>query len=183
MLKIYLTQIRKREGESRREAEKRAVRLCLDSAGVTGNVAHHRNGAPFIEDDESCRISVTHSAHWAAVAVGSEVDDKFGIDVEDATRPQLAKVITRVLSEPELVSIDRQQLGAVKGWTAKEAVYKAIGQTGVDMKNDINLFGVPFNEATFGADKIRLKLSFEGLPHDNVICIASLDNNFEIITL
>lgn len=183
MIRICTKEIVRNAGQTRREAELQAVSHCLLDLGVSEEIGHDRSGAPFLERNPEIRISISHSAQIAAVAVGSPSDGLFGIDVETASRQQLLKVVPRITSEKELLYAKSMEEGYAKVWTAKEAVYKAVSLPSVDFCRDIEIVTSDLKEARCVRETKMFKLSYISLPKDNVLCVASEGNNFELITL
>ena len=167
-------------GESRREAELRATRKCLEVLGIDRMPTHTDSGAPILP---GVAVSVSHSERIACVAISSEAGHSFGIDVEDSTRAQLAKVAPRFLSGHELTLLDFDSENLCKAWTAKEAVFKAIDKEGVDFAKDIRLSLPNFDTAEYIPENSLFSLSFYNMPFNNIICIAQLCNNSQTVTL
>lgn len=126
---------------------------CENGKEVYREIGHYHSGAPFLMGDNS-RISITHSGRFLAVATlppTPEVDlDVFspraglGIDAEPANRQQVLKVRERFLNERELEMIVIDDLVSnVMAWTAKEALYKASLQTGLDIREDLDIVSLP----------------------------------------
>lgn len=123
-------------GDTRRQRETATVAQILEHIFGPGTALSHReDGSPYIE---GCRrpISVSHSATWAAVAVGPE-GTAVGIDIE-IPRLQLHRVAARVMS-PEELDFYTGDEGLLAAWTLKEAAYKCAGQPGLDFRRDIKL--------------------------------------------
>jgi nicotinamide riboside kinase len=74
-------------------------------------------------------VSLSHGGQWAVAAYHPLLP--VGIDVE-GPRAQIGRVIARVASEQEVEALDHRLL-----WGAKEAVYKAAGQAGLDWRQGI----------------------------------------------
>lgn len=142
--------------------EDRSLKLWIEMAyqvysenGKEGyrEIGHFRNGAPFLVG-ETGRISITHTGRFMAVATlpdTPEVDlsvfserAAMGIDAERADREQTLRVREKFLSDQELQMIDKDDVKMnVMAWTAKEALYKAAMQEGLDFKNDIRILSLP----------------------------------------
>lgn len=142
--------------------EDRSLKLWLEMAyqvysenGKEGyrEIGHFRNGAPFLVG-ETGRISITHTGRFLAVATlpdTSEVDlslfserAALGIDAERADREQTLRVREKFLSDDEQQMIDKDDVKMnVMAWTAKEALYKAAMQEGLDFRNDIRILSLP----------------------------------------
>lgn len=124
-------------------------------------IGHYKNGAPFIEGEES-RISITHTDHLLAVATLPRTPESdlrefsvrtaMGIDAERADRSQVLKLRERFLSQKELEMIDAEDIEQnVLAWTVKEAAYKAALSQGIDFRRDISIEEMPrINEAVVG---------------------------------
>lgn len=106
---------------SRRERERMAVREILDRLlGRDAVLGHRDDGSPYIAGRPEVHISVSHSIHWAAVAVGPV---PVGVDIEEP-REQLRKVAPRVLDAGELAVCGGSLDGMLRAWVLKEALYK-----------------------------------------------------------
>lgn len=142
--------------------EDRSLKLWIEMAyqvysenGKEGyrEIGHFRNGAPFLVG-ETGRISITHTGRFMAVATlpdTPEVDlsvfserAALGIDAERADREQTLRVREKFLSDQELQMVDKDDVKMnVMAWTAKEALYKAAMQEGLDFRNDIRILSLP----------------------------------------
>lgn len=142
--------------------EDRSLKLWIEMAyqvysenGKEGyrEIGHFRNGAPFLVG-EIGRISITHTGRFLAVATlpdTPEVDlsvfserAAMGIDAERADREQTLRVRDKFLSDDEQQMIDKDDVKKnVMAWTAKEALYKAAMQEGLDFRNNIRILSLP----------------------------------------
>lgn len=142
--------------------EDRSLKLWIEMAyqvysenGKEGyrEIGHFHNGAPFLVG-EIGRISITHTGRFLAVATlpdTPEVDlsvfserAAMGIDAERADREQTLRVREKFLSDDELQMIDKGDVKMnVMAWTAKEALYKAAMQEGLDFRNNIRILSLP----------------------------------------
>lgn len=117
---VLVAPITAREGENRREAERRTITALAQILFPSSKIGHRASGAPsLILPGGGSRpwISVSHSRSLAALAVS---DRPVGIDIE-APSPKLERVAERFLSPEELASIPN----LLRAWTAKEAAFKA----------------------------------------------------------
>lgn len=106
--------------EGRQARERAAVAALLAHACGSGlTLAHRPDGAPYVPERPEIYISVSHSWHYAAIALAPY---PVGIDVEEP-RGQLLRVAPRVLSEAELSSCAAPD-ALLEAWTVKEALYK-----------------------------------------------------------
>ncbi len=107
-----------------------AARLALRAA--TEGSAHGIHGIYYDERRPLLPkgfVSLSHGGQWAVAAYHPLLP--VGIDVE-GPRAQIGRVIARVASEQEVEALDHRLL-----WGAKEAVYKAAGQAGLDWRQGI----------------------------------------------
>ena len=110
--------------QSRRQRETEAVlSLVRHCFGTASQYGHTPQGAPAV--DGETKLSVSHSAHYAALLTGP-AGRPMGVDIEEMRPAQLRRVAGRFLSprEWDLFRTDEELLWA---WAAKEAVYKAAG--------------------------------------------------------
>lgn len=116
-------------------------------------IGHFHNGAPFLMG-ETERISITHTGRFLAVATLPPTPEvelsvfseraAMGIDAERADRSQVLKVREKFLSVEELDMIPKDDVFMnVMAWTAKEALYKAAMQTGLDFTKDVQVKSLP----------------------------------------
>lgn len=130
-----------------------AMQIYGENAEDYRKVGHFANGAPFLYGD-TCRISITHTGRFLAVASLPRTPEAtlgefstrtaMGIDAERLDREQVLKVRDRYLSEEELAMISAESTEAnVKAWTAKEAMYKAAMTEGLDFRRDIRIIELP----------------------------------------
>lgn len=182
-ISIRAARITRYDGDTRREAETRAVARCLESLGLTAPLSHLPSGKPVLPENPDATVSVSHSAQWAVVAVTAGADQQLGIDVECRTRPQLRRIAPRVFSGQEIAAANAMPCGLAMAWTAKEAVFKAFDHEGTDFTEDIALSTPLFDKATFVPNKTQINLSFLTLEDDNILCVASQGNNFDFKTL
>ncbi|MCM1377892.1 MAG: 4'-phosphopantetheinyl transferase superfamily protein [Clostridium sp.] len=134
---------------------------CENGKDNYRQIGHFRNGAPFIDGEDS-RISITHTDHLLAVATlprTPEADLRefsprtaIGIDAERADREKVIKLRERFLNENELKMIDAESIEQnVLAWTIKEAAYKAALCEGLNFRRDICIERMPkINDAIIG---------------------------------
>lgn len=183
MIHVAATKIDLNQNLTRRQRETIAVYRCLDKLAPGVRLLHKPSGAPYLEGVTKMKVSVSHSRNWAVVAVAKEEDGCFGIDVEASSRPQLFKVLPRVATEDEVLTIGSDKQCATKLWTAKEAVFKAMDSQNIDFARDIHLSIPDFGSAAFLPSERYLLLSYIILDDTDLLCIASEHNNFNFKTL
>jgi len=120
---------------TKRKKEYLVARLALKKIlGCEVNIQHHPSGQPYVSSE--MHISITHSGCWLAVIVNQT--HEVGIDIE-VTTEKIRKLYTRFMSHREQAEFNNgenlQQLHLI--WSAKEALYKIIGQTAVDFANQL----------------------------------------------
>lgn len=170
MIKVELCPIVRRDGDSRRSAEQSAVRTALKALGIDAPLAHYPTGAPYLPSYPGLSVSVSHSLTTAAVGISD--DRTIGIDIE-STRPQLVRVAGRFLSADELAEASSLPDGLLRAWTAKEAIYKAAGKTGVDFARDIKLLPPDFTRANFVPDGQEFAITYRTLPDTQILAVAT----------
>ena len=103
--------------------------------------------------DHSQQISITHTGEYAAVIL--HPCHPVGIDIERVS-DKVARVKHKFLNKSELAFVDSrsEKTHLALMWSAKEALYKVMGQESVDFINDIiiNPFQ-PYLEGTMTAQE------------------------------
>lgn len=116
-----------------RAAEREATgRLVAAMFGADAVLGHADSGAPMVAGYDDGRVSVSHGAGYAVVALcGPGL--RVGVDIESA-REQLRRVTGRILTAGEREALpmpERCDLKLLQRiWTAKEAVYKLTPDNG-----------------------------------------------------
>jgi len=104
-------------------------------------ISYDEFGKPFLLN-KSFEISVTHSGKW--IAVICHPTQKVGIDIECPSQ-KIQKIYKRFLSQIEQKDLSNgqnlQQL--YLAWSAKEALFKIIGNEAVDFVKQLRV--LPFN--------------------------------------
>lgn len=101
------------------------AQLLKEHVGPDARVIHDADGAPLLAGS-SLHLSISHSHHFAAIALDPDV--RIGIDIEEPRLEQLQHVISKFLAPEELPQWQNRLLRA---WTAKEATFKAAGTSGL----------------------------------------------------
>ena len=118
----------------RRQAEILATRqLVCEILGPQAAIGHNPDGSPNIIDSD-LNISISHSRDYVAIALNAH--QRIGIDIE-SWRNSLNSVREKFLTPQELAIYNTPAM-LLQAWTAKEAIYKAAGITGLPL-HDINL--------------------------------------------
>lgn len=115
----------------RRALEQEATRQALHYAlGKASLLAHHPHGAPYLPEEPSWAVSLSHSASAVALLLVPKSSPlHIGIDIEEE-RAELERVPPRFVREGELAQLEALGLPRATAlrllWTAKEAAYKAV---------------------------------------------------------
>lgn len=127
---VYITTLR--SGVGRRQAERAAAAQLIEAAlGHPCDILHRPDGSP-VAACGGVEISLSHSRHYAALAV-SHIG-RIGIDIEESRPAQLRRVAPRVLSPAEMAVYDTDE-DLLRAWTLKEAAYKAVQDAPADLRH------------------------------------------------
>ena len=131
----------------KRRREFLCVRIAMNKlANYECNISYDDFGKPFL-NDKTFEISVSHSGKW--IAVICHPTQKVGIDIECPSE-KIQKVYKRFLSEIEQKDLsggqNLQQL--YLAWSAKEALFKIIGNEAVDFAKQLRI--LPFEVKKVG---------------------------------
>jgi phosphopantetheinyl transferase len=114
-----------------RRLERLVVRMLLNEVmGEKIYLGYHDNGRPFLQN-HTANISITHTKTFVAVIYHPSLD--VGIDIESLVR-NFDAVEKKALSDAErdYLSDKHRQAQLCLIWSAKEALYKRVGENGVD---------------------------------------------------
>lgn len=107
--------------------------------GENVSLAHRESGAPYlVEKGEEVGTNISISHCEGLVAVAHCRDRKVGVDVE-VVSDRVMRVRDRVLSADEIRFAGSSVVLNTLTWTAKEALFKLIPETGVDFRADLHL--------------------------------------------
>lgn len=139
----------------KRTQEREAVNALLaELCGEHKIILHQENGKPYLED-ASFRISISHTKGYAAVVL--HPSREVGIDIEQYG-VTVYKVREKFLQPEELDEVDEGNIyQLLLYWSAKETVYKAIGQEGVELKRHIRIFPFEVEERGGEFNAVELK--------------------------
>lgn len=112
---------------SKRERERQTERRLIEYLfGEEEELLHDEKGKPYLKHS-SIKISISHTDDYLCLALSSTGD--IGIDIEKIT-PRLERVKSMFLTEKEIEQLPKDSLLALAlCWSAKEAMYKLVGQT------------------------------------------------------
>lgn len=134
-----------------RRKEWLAARVLLKTLlGREVQVAYTETGRPYCPG-EPYAVSISHTRGYAAVCVTAGFPP--GIDIEYRS-DRVKKVASRFLDETELqqISPECEVLSLQLYWSAKETVFKALGQPNVDFRRHIRVR--PFRPAETGVFRV-----------------------------
>lgn len=126
---------------TKRFCEQATTRLLLDRLDETrgGILAHTTEGQPYLTNRPG-HLSISHTRQWVAIAW--HPTHPVGIDIE-RLGVQIERVAARVFNENELQahtdSPCSHNLWLHLCWSAKEALFKAMPETGVDFRTQLHV--------------------------------------------
>lgn len=126
--------------------EKLSVRVLLQEMCGTGVLFYDKMGKPHLFDD-FFNVSISHTKDFVAVFLHPTF--AVGVDLERHSN-RAARLRERFLVEEELPTNDNDQEAYCElCWCAKEAIYKMMPDTSIDIFKDIRI--VPFEVASEGS--------------------------------
>jgi phosphopantetheinyl transferase len=129
-----------------RKTEWLAVRVLLkELLGEETVIAYHASGAPYLPEKDLW-ISISHTKGYVAVLLLDK--PPAGIDIEYRAN-RILNVRSRFISPEEDVHIDpaNEATHLLIYWCAKEALFKMMGQNGVDFAKHIHVTPFPYNQS------------------------------------
>jgi phosphopantetheinyl transferase len=149
--------------------------ILLRRLQIDKQISYRENGKP--ELPENKYISITHSKNYVAIALANQ---PVGIDMELA-QPKLITVAPKFIHMKEQKIIDvKNQTQLLYFWTAKESIYKLIGESGLSFRQDILIQKTDYQKQTGTAivrNKQKIKLFFNKIDNNIIICQAIFDNS------
>jgi 4'-phosphopantetheinyl transferase len=164
--KLPLTDMEKAEIEGstgRKKLEKLAGKLLFRKlTGWALTIEKDNNGKPFFKDSD-LHLSLSHSGDYVAGIISER---PVGIDIQYLTL-KLERVAPRVMNENKLKNLDpNNRLEHLHVyWGAKEALYKAYGQKGLDFKKHIII--EPFSDMVIDEKAQAIKITEGSVLKDN----------------
>jgi phosphopantetheinyl transferase len=164
---------------SGRRKEFLATRSLLKSLTNSENgIVYNKNGKPSLVDN-SLNISISHTSGY--VSVITHPFYTVGIDIEQK-RDKILRLKNKFLSEKELLNLDnnRELEHLLLHWSAKETMFKMMGETDVDFINHLHI--KPFDISREGHIKSvenktlrRKEFSLEYKIHDDYVLVWGVD--------
>lgn len=151
----------------------RVLLKCL--TGKEMRVDYKENGMPYLPDESSLHISISHTKGYAAVLLSKHPFP--GIDIEYRAL-RVKKVASRFMSEQELLQTDKaHELEALHlYWSGKETVFKALQQQDIDFREHIYIHPFrPQASSSFRAEERRT-------PHHYSFSVNYEINNDFVVT-
>lgn len=116
--------------------EKLAVRALLKHLLNSDiNIEYSETGKPCLKNS-NLQISISHTRGYAAVAIS--VKNNIGIDIEKIS-DKVEKVRSKFINSNEYISEKNELTHLLLHWSAKESIYKALNQEGVELKEDVSI--------------------------------------------
>ncbi|GAB1415574.1 hypothetical protein MASR2M117_09800 [Paludibacter sp.] len=127
----------------KRRMEFLAARILLNELTGRNVLVEYRNDKPFLKDN-SLFISITHSKDYVAVITHHSFQT--GIDLE-IRNTRVSNIIGRFLNirEQKLFCLENSKIEIA--WSAKEALYKIIGNIVRDFAAELEIFQFELNES------------------------------------
>jgi phosphopantetheinyl transferase len=171
----WLTIETKENAISQKNLESAAARYCLwhlcqqISDGPWDLKKDERNRPYFV--GSTYHISLSHSFPYVAAVISQQ--KRVGIDLERFGR-NVEKIGPRFLSSAEWDRWQDSHINLTKAWTCKEAVYKAMGVTGLAFQQDIHL-------PTFDSNRFEIhvkdkKLFIQMEKFEQFACAIAIEN-------
>lgn len=110
--------------------------LCEQAGFPFQGIWKSPDGKPYLLGS-TAHISLSHTEHLIAAAL--DLHAPIGIDLE-TPRPQLLRIAHKFLSPEELSAAGADQNLLCKYWTAKEAIYKLVGEKQISFREHIRVY-------------------------------------------
>ena len=164
-----------------------SVRALAKLMGINPSTIDHRpSGRPYLLDS-STNISISHTKGYVSVLLSE--DQNTGIDIEQRS-DRVVKVRKKFIHPQEEANLagmkaEEETTALLLHWSAKEAIFKAIPDEGVDFINELRIFDMqkPSLKGNFKAVALRKKTNFQidyRVEKDFVLTICHPDtSNFQ----
>ncbi len=145
-----------------------AKQILLKQHHYFEQLSYLPSGKPVLNSGQ--HISITHSKNYLAIMVLSQ---KVGIDLEQ-NQEKLAKVAGKFVNESDFILNTSKENPYLWLWTAKESIYKLIGEKGLSLKKDIVVQHIdPYHftgQAQVKSNKINLY--YKKIRPEIILCTA-----------
>ncbi len=158
---------------NKRRIEFLTARIAINQLlGDEKMIVYDKSGKPFLKNEKTF-ISISHSKKWLALI--AHPDLKAGIDIECPTE-KIVQVYKRFLNPAEQKELfdEGSSIKLQLAWSAKEALFKIIGDSAVDFAKQLHIF--PFELKDEGSIKA------EHLPYKDVYNLHyKVESNYNLV--
>jgi phosphopantetheinyl transferase len=137
-----------------RRLEYLAVRALAVQMGVQAvDIAYLPSGKPYLKNSEDT-ISISHTKGYVALLLSPHA--RAGVDVEQAT-DRVRRIRNKFMHPDEEQTLsdccgyEQETIGLLLHWCAKESLFKAVPEEGVDFASELRILGftAPAESGTF----------------------------------
>ncbi len=158
--KIILRQLPK-AGLSKKQMQS----FVIECIGKNLELKHDSRGKPFLTGENAPNVSISYAQNWMAIYLSE--NGLVGIDIEFITK-KVEKIVNLFVNDAEKKSfpaLTNETLHLI--WCAKEAIFKFYGGDFDDLKNEVEVMDINFQEK-----RIEAKSSF-----GNIVCEFEIYEN------
>ncbi|MDD6211356.1 MAG: 4'-phosphopantetheinyl transferase superfamily protein [Bacteroidales bacterium] len=148
--KLYESGLSKVSSEHRRLEWIAVRRLLKEMLHFEASIAYYENGAPYLPD-MPYHISISHTKGYVAVFLHEE--KTVGVDIERYSDRVLRLARKFIDFEKEYISEEKKTIHLLLHWSAKESLYKILGEKEVVFKTQLSV--KPFEPLQFGWFRIE----------------------------
>ena len=149
-----------------RRLEYLAVRALATQMGIhSADIAYLASGKPYLKDS-NLTISISHTKGYVAVLMSAH--GQAGVDVEHTTDRvrKIRQKFMHPMEETVLTEVCKsinETLGLLLHWCAKEAMFKAVPEDGVDFAQELRIidFGLQGESGSFQGCFLRTGRNFK----------------------
>jgi 4'-phosphopantetheinyl transferase len=164
-----LEQYEARKTESRKKEWLACRHLLREMTGASKEILYDEVQKPFLSDPDT-HISISHSGSYACVYLNP--NQGVGVDIQKL-KPSISEGAFFFISDREMEWVDmsdNQMLHLL--WSAKEAVFKKVGNKDLDFKN-IMVASAPENQNHF----LSVSTSSGGLINTHLVAYLLINNH------
>lgn len=131
----------------KRKLEWLAVRVLLkELCGEEKEIGYYPSGKPYLVD-KSAYISFSHTSGYVAVAISSACEVAVDIEQYGTRVHRVASKFIRPDEEISIQSAENETYALLVHWSAKETLFKLLGEEGVDFIHHLRIFPCAPTEA------------------------------------
>jgi len=163
----------------KRKLEFLSVRLLLkELTGIENDICYDSNSAPSLVG-EKFKISISHTTGYASVIIHPSAN--VGLDIEQK-RDKILRLKHKFLAQSELENIDKENEleHLLLHWSAKETMFKMMGETDVDSITHLHIS--PFSLSEEGTidsfetkSKKQQRFSLNYKVHDDYVLVWGVE--------